>query len=221
MLNEVMQSINNHFALNRSTGQLHGAESGDFTLANGKIAVKNKYVVGQYIALQGSVLNDGVYHVEGFEDGIISLIASAEAFPAWVKPTGAANAYNTGDKVTHNGLHWVSLQNINIIEPGWPGTTGDWWAIIPGAEIQNPFFDEEWTGTIYSLRVPFDFLQLVKKIEQFTESEAGQASNIVSASFGIQSKSFGVNVSGVRAGWQDVFRQELHAYRRMHPDIII
>lgn len=221
MLTEAMTEIKNHFAISRVTGELFGAESGDFTLANGKIAVKNKYVVGQYIALQGSVLNDGVYHVEGFDDSVISLVASSESFPAWVKPTGAASSYNIGDKVTHNALHWVSLQNINIIEPGWPGTIGEWWEVIPGAEIQNPFFDEDWTGTVYSLRVPFDFLQLVKRIESFVESDAGQASNIVSASFGIQSQSFGTDANGVRAGWQTVFRNELHKYRRMQPDIII
>lgn len=221
ILNETMTEVRNHFAINRSTGSLHGSESGLFTLADGKIAVKNEYVVGQYIALQGSVLNDGVYHVEGFEDGVISLIASAESFPAWVRPTGALDAYNTGDKVTHNSLHWVSLQNINIIEPGWAGTTGDWWEVIPGSEIQNPFFDEEWMGTIYSLRVPFDFLQLVRRIEAFMESSSGQASNIVSASFGIQATSWGTDANGVRAGWQTVFRNELHKYRRHTPDIIL
>ena len=36
----------------------------------------------------------------------------------WVQPTGASDAYQTGDKVTHNGKTWISNVDNNIWEPG-------------------------------------------------------------------------------------------------------
>lgn len=221
MLNEVTNSINNHFAIDRATGDLFGAEDGYFFLENGHIEVDDYYVVGQYIGISGSILNNGIYRIEGFDDGVISLVQNVTDYPDWIRPTGIPTAYNTGDRVRHNNLRWVSLQDANIVEPGWPGSTGVWWQIVPGIEIENLFSDEEFEGTIYSLRVPFEFLMLVERIAEFAKSNAGQASNIVSASFGIQSTSFGTDANGVRAGWQTVFRNELHKYRRHTPDIIL
>ena len=43
---------------------------------------------------------------------------STEEWPEWVQPTGAQDAYNTGDKVSHNGAHWVSGADGNVWEPG-------------------------------------------------------------------------------------------------------
>lgn len=43
---------------------------------------------------------------------------SLEEFPEWVQPTGAQDAYNTGDKVSHNGNHWESDYDGNVWEPG-------------------------------------------------------------------------------------------------------
>lgn len=43
---------------------------------------------------------------------------SIEEWPEWVQPTGAHDAYNTGDQVTHNGTHWVSTMDANTYEPG-------------------------------------------------------------------------------------------------------
>lgn len=46
----------------------------------------------------------------------------AEEYPAWSQPIGAHDAYNAGDKVTHNGKKWVSTCNANVWEPsvyGW------------------------------------------------------------------------------------------------------
>lgn len=47
---------------------------------------------------------------------------SIEEWPEWIQPTGAQDAYNTGDKVSHNGKHWISTANNNVWEPsvyGW------------------------------------------------------------------------------------------------------
>lgn len=36
----------------------------------------------------------------------------------WIQPTGSEDAYNTGDKVTHNGKTWESNCDANVWEPG-------------------------------------------------------------------------------------------------------
>lgn len=48
---------------------------------------------------------------------------SADEWPEWVQPTGAQDAYHQGDKVSHNGKHWVSDADANIWEPGVYGWT--------------------------------------------------------------------------------------------------
>lgn len=42
----------------------------------------------------------------------------AEEWPEWSQPVGAHDAYNKGDKVSHNGKHWVSDVDANVWEPG-------------------------------------------------------------------------------------------------------
>lgn len=43
---------------------------------------------------------------------------STEEWPEWIQPTGAHDAYSAGDKVSHNGKHWISDVDANIWEPG-------------------------------------------------------------------------------------------------------
>ena len=38
--------------------------------------------------------------------------------PEWVQPTGAQDAYNIDDLVTHNGKTWKSTIDANTTEPG-------------------------------------------------------------------------------------------------------
>ena len=45
-------------------------------------------------------------------------IAAPGDIPDWVQPTGAQDAYMTGDKVKHNGQTWVSTVDSNVWEPG-------------------------------------------------------------------------------------------------------
>lgn len=43
-------------------------------------------------------------------------------FPEWRQPTGATDAYMTGDKCSHNQKHWISDVDNNVWEPevyGW------------------------------------------------------------------------------------------------------
>ena len=42
----------------------------------------------------------------------------AEEWPEWSQPIGAQDAYQAGDKVSHNGKHWVSDVGANVWEPG-------------------------------------------------------------------------------------------------------
>lgn len=43
---------------------------------------------------------------------------STDPFPEWIQPTGAHDAYNKGDKVSHLGKHWESDIDANVYEPG-------------------------------------------------------------------------------------------------------
>lgn len=43
---------------------------------------------------------------------------SIEEYPQWIQPTGSADAYQSGNKVTHNDKHWVSNIDNNVWEPG-------------------------------------------------------------------------------------------------------
>ena len=43
---------------------------------------------------------------------------SLDEWPEWIQPTGAQDAYSIGDKVSHNGKHWISTADANVWEPG-------------------------------------------------------------------------------------------------------
>lgn len=42
----------------------------------------------------------------------------AVEFPDWSQPIGAHDAYQAGDKVSHNDKHWISTCDNNVWEPG-------------------------------------------------------------------------------------------------------
>lgn len=44
-------------------------------------------------------------------------------WPEWIQPTGAQDAYNIDDKVSHGEKHWISTVNANVWEPGVYGWT--------------------------------------------------------------------------------------------------
>ena len=50
------------------------------------------------------------------------VVVSIDEYPEWVQPTGAHDAYNTGDKVSYNGKHYVCTIDANTYAPdvyGW------------------------------------------------------------------------------------------------------
>jgi len=46
-----------------------------------------------------------------------------EEYPEWSQPIGVHDAYDAGDKVTHNGKRWTSDVDGNVWEPGVYGWT--------------------------------------------------------------------------------------------------
>ena len=53
------------------------------------------------------------------------VVVSLDEYPEWVQPTGAHDAYNTGDKVSYNGKHYVCTIDANTYAPdvyGWEVT---------------------------------------------------------------------------------------------------
>lgn len=44
-------------------------------------------------------------------------------WPRWIKPAVAKDAYSKGDRVSHNGDHWISNRDGNVWEPGESGWT--------------------------------------------------------------------------------------------------
>lgn len=52
---------------------------------------------------------------------------SLDEWPEFVQPTGAQDAYQTGDKVTYNGKHYISLADNNVWSPdAYP----DFWKVV-------------------------------------------------------------------------------------------
>lgn len=53
------------------------------------------------------------------------VVVSIDEYPEWVQPTGAHDAYNTGDKVSYNGKHYICTADGNAYAPdvyGWKET---------------------------------------------------------------------------------------------------
>lgn len=65
------------------------------------------------------VLQPHTVSQEWTPDTAVSLYVevSIVEWPEWVQPTGAQDAYNTGDKVTFEGAHYISLIDANVYSP--------------------------------------------------------------------------------------------------------
>ena len=65
------------------------------------------------------VLQSHTSQADWTPDTAVSLYVkvSIEEFPEWVQPQGSHDAYNKGDKVSHNEKHWISLIDANVYEP--------------------------------------------------------------------------------------------------------
>jgi hypothetical protein len=73
-----------------------------------------------------SLIDNNVWEpgVSGWRETLLELGGSDE-LPAWVQPTGGHDAYQSGDRVSHNGQNWTSTVANNVWEPGVYGWVAD------------------------------------------------------------------------------------------------
>lgn len=67
-MEDILSYINNYFAVTK--------EEGTFKIEDNSIKIKGNYLQGQYIKLEGSFFNDGIYRVESLVDKTITLIGA-------------------------------------------------------------------------------------------------------------------------------------------------
>lgn len=78
--------------------------------------------------------------------------------------------------------------------------------------------DEEFFGSVWSMRIPKDFLALCEEIQAWQTANAEALSGpYQSESFGGYSYSRGTSASGGAWTWKDQFRNKLNAYRKLSP----
>lgn len=87
-----------------------------------------QYLTGMHVQYDGKlyrVIQPHTSQPDWTPDKVPALFVrvSVEEFPEWVQPTGVHDAYKKGDKVTHNGLRWISAADSNVWEPGVYGWT--------------------------------------------------------------------------------------------------
>lgn len=131
MLEKVMIHCNNYFY---SHTQIYKSK---IEIVDGEITANLPFLKSQFIKVEGSVLNDGIYQ-------------------------------------------------------------------FPVTEL----FDETFTGNIYGLAIPGNFIKLVEDIEKYNEKNFKTA--VSSTSFGGFSESYKEN-----SDWQSAFKKELNVYRKL------
>ena len=83
------------------------------------------YAVGDRVQYEGNLYKCIQAHTAQADwapDTAVSLWVKVDdpsiEWPEWRQPTGAQDAYAMGDKVSHNGKHWISDVDSNVWEPG-------------------------------------------------------------------------------------------------------
>lgn len=61
----IMQEINNYF--------YKTVEKNEFSINDSKIKVKGNYFPDQFVKIENSIMNDGIYKVLNFEDGFVEI----------------------------------------------------------------------------------------------------------------------------------------------------
>ena len=108
--------------------EMASASITDDALALQVVELFPRYVVGKAYEIGNRFQYEGIlYQViqahTSQEDWIPSALpalyklVSIEEYPEWVQPTGAHDAYNKGDKVTYNNLHYISSIDGNVYSP--------------------------------------------------------------------------------------------------------
>ncbi len=81
------------------------------------------YLPGALVAHAGTSWRNDLTILNSWEPGTLNggwfdLAPPPSGAQPWVQPTGAHDAYNVGDQVTHNGDTWSSTVAGNVWEPG-------------------------------------------------------------------------------------------------------
>lgn len=81
------------------------------------------YIVGERIQDDGLLYKCVQPHIsqEDWKPALTPALwvrVSVEEYPEWIRPQGSADAYMTGNKVTHNEKRWISDIDNNVWEPG-------------------------------------------------------------------------------------------------------
>jgi hypothetical protein len=106
----------------------------DFTEWLQPTGAHDAYAANEVVSHGGKVwrsLIDANAHepgVSGWRESVLMPPSGEVPPPAWVQPAGGHDAYNTGDRVTHNGQVWMSTVDANVWEPGTVGTEALWQA---------------------------------------------------------------------------------------------
>ena len=84
--------------------------------------VAHAYVVGERLQYNGVLYRVVQAHTSQADwtpdiTPALFVVVSLDAWPEFVQPTGAHDAYNKGDKVTFEGKHYISLIDGNVYSP--------------------------------------------------------------------------------------------------------
>lgn len=110
-------------AIRTATGYLPDDQAETVTVLFPKWKADTAYAVGDRRQYDGLLYRCVQAHTsqEGWEPPNVPALwvrTSVEEWPEWIQPTGSHDAYSAGDKVSHNGSHWISSINGNVWEPG-------------------------------------------------------------------------------------------------------
>ena len=75
--------------------------------------------------------------------------------------------------------------------------------------------DETFTGAVWAMSLPPDFIALSAEIEEYNKSDAGKASPYTSESFGGYSYTKATDSNGAPIGWQKAFASRINQWRKL------
>lgn len=133
-----------------------------------------------------------------------------------------ADVKNYFYKEIHEGSFWIYESKIEPLDflkegqyfriVGSDFNNGVW--KYPDEELHDEFF----TGSIWALAIPPDFIALAEEIDLWiTKNASGSSANspYITESFGGYSYTKATNADGQIVTWKDVFSQRLNRYRRL------
>lgn len=101
----IMNYLNNYF--------YRFKERGFYIIKDNKIAIKGKYVIGQYVLIKGSILNDGVYKVLDYSNNALTLEnLTDEEFEGYVCSLAVPKSF---EKICEQIEEFNDKKNVNSL----------------------------------------------------------------------------------------------------------